>query len=151
MHSPHSWNHVSICHSPHGFHDILPMFDIMSPYVILHMVYIACSSCLISCLHMLFSTWFPWHFPHAWNHFSICYSPHSWQCILLMLKIMSPYGILHMVCMACSSCLTSFLHMLDIMSPYAILHMNDSAFSSCLIACLHMLFSTRFAWHSPHG
>ena len=121
---PHDSHHVSICCSPHGFHDILLMLDIISPYSILHMVCDAFSSCVISCLHMLFSTWMAVHSPHVWYHVSICYSPHDFHGILLMLGIMPPYVSFHMLCMA---------------------------FSSCFISCLHMLLSTWFAWHSPHA
>jgi len=101
---------------PHG--------KIMPPYVVLHMVFMTYSTCPPSCLHMLFSTWFSRHSPHCLYHVSICYSPHGSRGILHILYIMSPYAILHMVCMALSTLLTS---------------------------CLHMLFSTWFVWHFPHA
>ena len=88
------------------------------------MLGMASSTCFIAYLHMLSSSWFAWHSPHAWYHVSIWYSPHAWD------------GILHMLC---------------IVSPYAMLLMLGMAFSTCFPSCLHMLFSSWFAWHSPHG
>ena len=69
-HSPHAGHHVSICCSPHGLHDILHTFDIIAPYVVLHMVWMTFSTCWTSCLHMLFSTWFFYMCPYAYNHIS---------------------------------------------------------------------------------
>ena len=109
---PHDSHHVSICYSPHGFHDILLMLDIISPYSILHMVCDAFSSFLTSFLHMLFSTWMAVHSPHVWYHVSICYSPHGLHGMLLMFDIISTCVILHIVVSAFSSCLKSVLHML---------------------------------------
>ena len=60
----------------------------------------------------ILSTWFTFHAPHGLNHVPICYSPHGFHGILLMLDIISPYSILHIVGSAFSSCLASFLHML---------------------------------------
>ena len=112
LHAPHGLNHVPICYSPHGSHSILLMIEIISPYVILHIVGSASSLCLKSCLHMVFSTWFAWHAPHAWHHASICLSPHALKCIFLMVDIMAPYAFLHTVFIAFSSWLKSCLHML---------------------------------------
>ena len=123
-HSPHTLNHVSICYAPHGYHDILHMLCILSPYAMLLMLGMAFSTCLKSCLHRLFSSWFVWDSPHAWHCVSICYSPHG---------------------------LHDILHMLEIMSPYAILLIVWVYLSSCLTSCIHMLFSSWFAWHSPHA
>jgi len=109
--SPHVWYHVLIWYSPHAYATVL-------------MVYMAFSSCLKSFLHILFSIWFALHSPHAIRRFSICCSPHGSQVILLMLDIISPYAVLHMVCVA---------------------------FSSCFPSCLYMLFSTWFSGHSPHA
>ena len=79
-------HHVSLCYSPHALSACVLMPAIMSPYAILHMVCMAFSSWLKSCLHhMLFSTLFAWHSPHAGEHVSICYSPHGLHCIFLML------------------------------------------------------------------
>ena len=64
-HSPHTLNHVSICYAPHGYHDILHMLCILSPYAMLLMLGMVFSTCLASCLHMQFSSWFAWHSPHA--------------------------------------------------------------------------------------
>ena len=109
LHPPHALHHVSICCSPHGFQVILLMLDIISPYAVLHMVRVAFSSCFPSCVHMLFSTWFSGHSPHAWHHFSICCSPYGLHCILLMLYIMSPYAVLHMVRTHASLCLKPYI------------------------------------------
>ena len=114
--SPHVWYHVLIWYSPHAYATVL-------------MVYMTFSSCLTSFLHMLFSIWFALHSPYAFYHVSICCSPHGFQVILLMLDIISPYAVLHMVCIAFSSCFTSCLHMLfstwlERMRPYAWNHIS---------------------------
>ena len=111
---------LSICYSPHGLSACVLMLDIMSPYVILLMVWVHVSLFLKSCLHMLCSSCLVWHSPHARHHVPICYSPHALHAFSICY---SPYAIPLMVCMALSTCLTS---------------------------CLHMLFSSWFAWHSPH-
>ena len=150
----------SITYSPHGLYVILHhMLDIMSPCVILLMVFMTFSTCLY--------------------RVSICYAPHAWHGINHMLDIMCPYAILHIVWMhspydifhmhfstwfawhtphaahhvsiwysphACRD----ILHMLYCMSPFAILLMVCMAFSTWLNSCLHMWFSPWFAWHSPH-
>ena len=96
-HSPHGWHRVSICYCPHGFDDILHMLDIISPYAILLMVCTQFSTCLKSCLPMLFSLWFALNSPHVKHHASLCYSPYGLHDILHMLNIMPPYAILLMV------------------------------------------------------
>ena len=130
----------SITYSPHGLYVILHhMLDIMSPCVILLMVFMTFSTCL----YRVF----------------ICYAPHAWHGINHMLEIMCPYAILHIVRMHSPydifhmhfpHGLHDILHMLCIMCPYDILLMLAVAFCTCFIACLHMLFPSWFAWHSPH-
>ena len=62
---PHHWKHLYLCFSPYGYDATLHVFKIMSPYVFFHTLDIALSTYFISCLHMLFSTWFACNFPHA--------------------------------------------------------------------------------------
>ena len=169
-HCPHATHHVCICYSPHGSYCILPMMDIMPPYVSLHTVHQRLSTCCTSCLHMLPSTRFTCHCPHVLNHVCICYCPHGLQRIVHMLLIMSAYAALHMVHMNVPHGLhtlsTSFpasllmlfstwfccmLHRLHIMSAYATLHMVCIAFSLCWTSCLHMRLSTRFLMDCPHA
>ena len=71
------WLPSSICCSPHGFHGILHMISIMSPYANLHMLLMAISIWFQSCLHMLTSTWFSLHSPYGLNRVSICCSLHG--------------------------------------------------------------------------
>ena len=139
---PHAWHHVSLCYSPHALSACVLMHAIMSPYAILHMVCIAFSSWLKSCLHhMLFSTWFAWHSPHARHHVSICYSPHAWHDILHMLGIMSPHAILLIVWVHVSSCFKPYITNKD--TPWT---NHEDTFSKSVRThgFVHMLFDTWF-------
>ena len=126
------------------------MLDIMSPYATLHMLWVHVSSCMPSCHHMLFSSWFALHSPHGWNHVStICYSPHGLHGILLMLDIMSPYASLHTA--------HRIVHFFNIMSPHVALHMvcmncphGLHAFSTSFKTSLLMFFSIWFWCIPPH-
>ena len=132
IHFPYVQNHVSISCSSHGFHGIyhmlynmssyvvavctphvlhdilyyiLKIMSALSPYAVLHMLWITFSICLSSCLHMLFATWFGWHSPYVVHPVSTRYSPHGFHGIYHMLYNMSSYanfpyglhGILHIL------------------------------------------------------
>ena len=137
MNCPHGVNRFCICWSPHGLHELsawftcvlhiissistdaflhyygfdafLHIFEIMSPYAVLHTLYIAFSTWFSPCLHMLLSTWFAWNFPHAKNRACICCCPHGLHGTLHMFSMKSAYAFLHMVELHVSSCLEPYI------------------------------------------